>query len=160
MKHRRLQFVDSPVDGDSLCVSVLNVVCRSSAVEHGDRRIDPAMQAFSGDAVDETGAVTACLFRRFQISEFIYEFRRYNVISIKRQHPFCGDAGIFETEPPLVAMAVERALNDAHVWKRSSDRRGVVSAEAVDDDDLAGPVKAVERARDVWRFVVREYERR
>src|SRR5690242_3530555 len=87
------------------------------------------------------------------------QIRGHYVIRVECEYPFRGDAGLFQSEVPLIAVTVKDALHDANVVVRSGELRRVVRAEAVDDDDLIGPTQAVECARDVWRFVVREYER-
>src|SRR5688500_6412220 len=140
-------------------MSVLDVVCSSWAIEHGNRRIDAAVQLFSRDAVDKARAITTGVINWPSISSFIVVIRGIAVVLVECQHTFRVDSVFFKSKLPLVAMTVEGALNDADVRKRRRDRSRLVVTETIDDDDLAGPTQAFECACDIWRFVVRQYQR-
>src|SRR6185295_7322365 len=55
-------------------------------------------------------------------------------------------------------MAIECSLKNTHVWKRVGDLDCVVIAKTVNYNDVLRPAQSGKRARDVWRFVVGEYQ--
>ena len=57
-------------------------------------------------------------------------------------------------------MTIKHALKDAHPRKRTSNLQRLVVAETIHDHDVPRPAKLFERAADIRRFVIREYQRR
>ena len=156
----RLQIFDAAVDDNALRVSILHVGRCFTSIQDGHGWINPAVQAFAVDAVNEFRAVTGRMRIRVKVLELGYSIARHSVIGVKREQPRCLDACLAQPKLPLTPMAIKRALKDAHAGKRSGDLERRVVAETIDNDDVARPGERFQRAADIRRFVVSENQRR
>ena len=148
------------INHNALRVSVLNISRGLSPVEHGDWRIDSAVKFSSLNAVHKACAISGCSFVWPQSLQLSQHFFCHYIIRIEREHPRRLDLSLAQSELPLITVTIKHALNDTHIGKRRGDFECLVVAETVDHNDVPRPTEVLEGAANVWRFVVREYERR
>src|SRR5215213_740057 len=55
-------------------------------------------------------------------------------------------------------MGIESSLKHTHARERLRNRDGIIITKTVHEDDVTRPIQRAESARDIGRFVVREYQ--
>ena len=156
----RVQLFNMTINNDALRVPVLNVGCSVAPIEHRDRRINPAVDPFSLNAVGELRTITDGVHVGLEFFQFRHRFARHNIISVEREHPRSLNASLAQSKLPLIAMTIKRTLNYTHLRKRRRDFQRLVIAKTINHDDVACPRERRQSTPDVRRFVVRENQRR
>ena len=115
MQQRRLQVSNGTVGDDALGVSVLNVGRCFTSVQDGDWWIDPAVQFSAVNAVNEFRTVARGAGVWFQTFQLVDHVAGHDVVGVERQYPRSLDTSLAQSEFPLIAMAIKRALKQAHL---------------------------------------------
>jgi len=87
-----MQLLHWSINNHALCMALLRVSSRFPPVEHGDGRINSAVQLLTVDAVNKTRAVSGCVSVLLQAFEFGNRVARDDVVGVEREHPGSVDS--------------------------------------------------------------------
>src|SRR5262245_36539382 len=81
------------------------------------------------------------------------------VVCIKAKDPIGGDLCLLDCIPPLLSMAIETALENAHIGKACQYRQRLIRTAAVDNDNVLGPGKVGQSAGNILRLIMSQQNR-
>src|SRR5262249_5658422 len=132
----------------------------SLAQQNGIRGIERRQQLARENGVVERDAIGANGGVRVERCNLRHERIAHLVICIKAQDPIGGDLCLLDCIPPLVSMAIESALENAHIGKARQYRQRPVRTTAVDNDNILRPGKMGQSAGDILYLIMSQQNRR
>ena len=138
------QCTNFTIDRHAVTMPLLAVDGLVPAIEHDARGIKRATQRLAMDAVHEGHAISGHFLRRDETLHLHEQCLAELVIRIERKHP--RGAHLSEPEIALIGKIDEWMRDHRGLRIRADDRKRLIAAAAVDDNDPLGPGELVERA--------------